>query len=65
MTKPSPHQLFMLAMFDKGWRFNIWNKKPGSWTTYWALIRKGLCVSVSNKDVLTDKGREALRRWVN
>ena len=63
MTKPSPHQLYMLAMFEKGWRFDIWNRKPGSWCTYWALRRKGLCSGVSDRNELTDKGREALMRW--
>ena len=65
MTKPSQHQLFMLNMFAKGWRFNLFNKKPGSWNTYWALRRKGLCNSREAGDVLTDKGRKALERWGN
>ena len=65
MTKPSKHQLYMLAMFAKGWRFNPFNKKPGSWNTYWALRRKGLCNHRGAEDVLTEKGRMALERRGN
>jgi hypothetical protein len=56
----SPHQLFMLRMFAKGWRFNIFNKKPGSWCTYWSLRRRGLIRAVSATDVLTDKGKAVI-----
>ena len=69
MQRPTDHQLHMLAMFSKGWRFRIFNKKRGSWNTYWALRRKGLCRCLPTKDekpnidVLTEAGHEALRRW--
>lgn len=63
MTKPSPHQLHMLHLFSKGWRFKLYGNTAGAWRTYWALRNKGLCRSVQAKDVLTDKGREALDRW--
>jgi hypothetical protein len=47
-------------MFAKGWRFNIFNKKPGSWCTYWSLRRRGLIRAVSATDVLTDKGKAVI-----
>ena len=59
-TKPSPHQLFMLAMFAKGWKFQLFNKKPGSWKTYWALRRRGLCNGCSSGNELTVKGLAVL-----
>ena len=58
-TKPSPHQLHMLKMFSKGWKFNLFNKKPGSWNTYWSLRRRGLCTN----DSLTPKGKAVLEYY--
>jgi hypothetical protein len=37
----SEHQIFMLKMFKDGWGFKLFNKKPGSWSTYWSLRRRG------------------------
>ena len=59
-TKPTPNQLHMLKMFSKGWRFNIFNKKPGSWNTYWSLRRRDLVSGRSNGNELTQKGRDVL-----
>ena len=70
MTKLSPHQVFMLRMFDKGWGFKLFNTKRGSWVTYWSLRTRGLLGSGTTihragnlvaVDRLTDKGKEALR----
>lgn len=68
----SPNQIFMLRMFERGWGFKLYNNKPGSWTTYWSLRRRGLLsmgdtISRSDgnliaMDRLTEKGREALRK---
>jgi len=67
--KLSPHQLFMLRMFEKGWGFKMYNSKPGSWTTYWSLRRRGFigkgptihrAGNLVAVDRLTDKGRAAL-----
>jgi len=69
--KLSPHQVFMLRMFEKGWGFKMFNSKPGSWMTYWSLRsrkligpgktvhRAGNIVAV---DRLTDLGREVLNQ---
>ena len=71
MTKLSPHQIFMLRMFEKGWGFKMYNSKRGSWMTYWSLRTRGLIGSgptihragnLVAVDRLTDKGREALRK---
>jgi hypothetical protein len=59
-TKPSPHQLYMLKMFDKGWTFNLYNKRPGSWNTYWVLLRKGWCENKPNRNRLTQLGKAVL-----
>ena len=59
-TKPSPQQLFMLGMFSKGWKFRIYNRKPGSWCTYWALRRRGLVHARDAGNELTQKGRDVL-----
>ena len=66
----SPNQIFMLRMFEKGWGFKLYNNKPGSWTTYWSLRRRGLLsmgrtVSRSDGNLiavnrLTEAGRKAL-----
>ena len=69
MGKLSPHQIFMLKMFEKGWGFKLFNDKPGSWNTYWSLRRKGLLGSgptihragnLVAVDRLTDKGRDVI-----
>lgn len=57
----SPQQVHMLKMFSKGWRFKLFNNVRGSWNTYWSLRRRGLIKSVSEKDVMTEKGLEVLR----
>ena len=68
----SPHQLFMLRMFEKGWGFKMYNKCPGSWNTYWSLRRRGLLglgptvktsTNLVAKDRLTEAGRKALAKW--
>lgn len=65
----SPHQIFMLRMFDKGWGFKLFNEKNGSWITFHSLKRRGLLKSgptkmINGKPVainrLTEKGREML-----
>lgn len=68
----SPNQIFMLRMFEKGWGFKMYNDKPGSWTTYWSLRRRGLLASgetIKRSDGnliavgrLTKAGRDALRK---
>lgn len=67
----SPHQIFMLRMFEKGWGFKMYNSKRGSWMTYWSLRRRGLIGSGKTVhragnlvavDRLTDRGREALSK---
>jgi hypothetical protein len=72
MTKLSPHQIFMLRMFEKGWGFKMFNSKRGSWMTYWSLRTRGLigngptihrAGNLVAVDRLTDKGREALRKY--
>jgi hypothetical protein len=61
-TKPSPHQLFMLSIFSKGWKFKQTNNVHGSWNTYWSLRRKGL---IEADSVLTDKGRAVLQYYAS
>ena len=65
----SPSQVFMLKMFADGWGFKLFNKRPGSWNTYWSLKRRGLITSepavktstnLVAKCKLTDMGRKAL-----
>jgi hypothetical protein len=67
----SPQQIFMLKMFADGWGFRLHNKKPGSWNTYWSLLRKGYLKTGPCKqtksgpvaiDRLTAKGRDALEK---
>jgi hypothetical protein len=67
----SPQQIFMLKMFQDGWGFRLFNKKPGSWNTYWALKRKGYLKSGPCKQTpsgpvaierLSKKGAEALAK---
>lgn len=62
----------MLKMFADGWGFKMYNKKPGSWNTYWSLKRKGLLGSgptvktstnLIAKDRLTAAGRKALEQY--
>ena len=69
--KLSPHQLFMLRMFEKGWGFKMFNSKRGSWMTYWSLRTRGLigngrmirrAGNLVAFDRLTDKGRDALKQ---
>lgn len=59
-TKPSQHQLHMLRMFDKGWKFKLFNECRGSWNTYWVLLRKGWCENSPNGNKLTPKGKAVL-----
>jgi hypothetical protein len=68
----SPHQAFMLKMFEDGWGFKMYNERPGSWNTYWSLRRRGLLghgltvktsTNLIAKDRLTEKGRKALAQW--
>ena len=66
------NQIFMLKMFEKGWGFKLYNERPGSWTTYWSLRRRGLLSAGQTKRRtdgnliavcrLTNKGREVLRK---
>jgi len=66
------NQIFMLKMFEKGWGFKLYNERPGSWTTYWSLRRRGLLSAGPTKTRtdgnliavcrLTNKGREVLRK---
>jgi len=67
----SPNQLFMLRMFERGWGFKMYNSKPGSWSTYWSLRRRGLIgggetVHRSGNLVainrLTEAGRKAIAK---
>ena len=67
----TPQQTFMLKMFADGWGFRLFNKKPGSWNTYWALLRHGYIKTGPTKqtktgpvaiDRLTAKGRKALEK---
>jgi len=67
----TPQQIFMLKMFADGWGFRLFNKKPGSWNTYWSLLRKGYIKTGPCKktktgpvaiDRLTAKGKEALAK---
>jgi len=55
----SNHQIFMLKHFAMGWRFKLFNDKPGSWSTYWSLRRRGLVTAGS---VVTDLGRKVLAK---
>lgn len=55
----SNHQIFMLKHFAMGWRFKLFNDKPGSWNTYWSLRRRGLVTAGS---VVTDLGRKVLAK---
>ena len=65
------HQIFMLKMFKDGWGFKLFNKKPGSWNTYWSLRRKGYlsagpCKNTGSGLVAVDRlsplGEEALEK---
>lgn len=47
----------MLKHLAMGWKFSLYNDKPGSWNTYWSLRRRGL-VLANNK--VTDLGRKVL-----
>jgi len=67
----SPHQIFMLKMFEKGWGFKLYNNKPGAWNTYWSLIRRGYlgngktvyqAGNLVAVKCLTDKGQAVLAR---
>jgi hypothetical protein len=71
MSKLSPHPLFMLKMFEKGWGFKMFNSKRGSWMTYWSLRTRGLigngptvhrAGNLVAVDRLTDKGRAVLAK---
>lgn len=67
----SPQQIFMLRMFEKGWGFRLFNDRPGSWNTYWSLIRRGYLGTGAFRDSpsgpvaierLTKKGRAVLAK---
>ena len=67
----TPPQIFMLKMFADGWGFRLFNKKPGSWNTYWSLRRKGYIETGLYKQSktgpvaigrLTAKGRDVLAK---
>jgi len=67
----TPQQIFMLKMFADGWGFRLFNKRPGSWNTYWALLRKGYIKTGLTKqtkngpvaiDRLTASGKKALEK---
>jgi hypothetical protein len=68
----SANQIAMLRMFEKGWGFKLYNKRPGSWNTYWSLKRRGLLSSGKTikrsdgnliaVDRLTQEGLKALRK---
>lgn len=53
----SPHQVFMLKHFAIGWKFNLNNRKRGSWTTYWSLRHRKL---VDAGSVVTKLGHKVL-----
>ncbi len=53
----SNHQIFMLKHLAMGWKFRLYNDKPGSWNTYWSLRRRGLVLANSK---VTDLGRKVL-----
>lgn len=55
----SNHQVFMLKHFAMGWRFKLFNKVNGSWSTYWSLRRRGL---IDSGSILTDLGRKVLAK---
>lgn len=55
----SDHQIFMLKHLAMGWRFRLYNDKPGSWTTYWSLRRRKLVTAGS---VVTEQGRMVLAK---
>lgn len=63
MAKPSPHQLAMLKMFAKGWRFKLYGNTAGTWRTYWALRNKGWCNCRGAADVLTPAGKAILAKY--
>jgi len=67
----SPHQILMLKMFERGWGFKMYNDRPGSWNTYWSLIRRGYlgkgktihrAGNLVAVERLTDKGQAVLAR---
>jgi hypothetical protein len=47
----------MLKHLAMGWKFRLYNDKPGSWNTYWSLRRRGLVLANSK---VTDLGRKVL-----
>lgn len=53
----SAHQFFMLKHFAIGWKFKLYNDRPGSWVTYWSLRRRGL---VDSGSVVTELGYKVL-----
>jgi hypothetical protein len=69
----SHHQAAMLRMFERGWAFRLYNKRPTSWLTYWALVRKNLICDRDNLALhggrpvvyvkLTEKGKKELERY--
>lgn len=68
----TPHQAFMLKMFDDGWGFKMYKAKNGSWCTFWSLRRKGLLGAGETKKTstnliainrLTPLGKKALEQW--
>lgn len=53
----------MLGVFANGWHQPVCNQVPGSWNTYYSLVRKGLIESVSQRvTVLTYNGFRELAK---
>lgn len=50
----STQQARMLMMFEKGWGFRLFNDRPGSWCTYWSLVRRKL---ICNRNTVTHAGK--------
>ena len=50
----SHKQAQMLAMFEKGWGFKLFNDRPGSWCTYWSLVRRKL---ICDRKTVTHAGK--------
>ena len=50
----SHQQIRMLKMFERGWGFRLINERPGSWTTYWSLVRRKL---ICQRQTVTHAGK--------
>ena len=61
--KTSKIEKKMLEVFAKGWIVSTCNQVPGSWNTYYSLVRKGLLETVPKRvTVLTAKGQLELSK---